>query len=304
MRSPDLQVTVAICTHDRPASLSTTLGTLVNQVDPDYSWELLIVANACSDETRQVGRGFQGRLPLRLVEEPTLGLSYARNRALSEMLGEVIYFTDDDVRLDRNWLKEYCRTAREQPRANYFAGRILADTADGAPPWFREETRGLFDGVFVSLDLGPQTRPLERSDPVPVGASFGLRRDLILRNGSFRTDLGVRGTENGRGEETEYFERARAGGATGVYVGTATCWHPVDWQRFRLLSLVRHGIASGVAYRKIYAPAQEGSLVRGALQLVRGAAQLALGRGDRYRRCLLNFGIEIGMRRAAREERG
>ena len=302
--SAEPRVTVAICTHDRAASLATTLETLVDQAGVESPWELLLVANACSDATSDVAQGFQDRLPLRLVHEPTRGLSHARNRALAEARGDLLIFTDDDVRHDPGWLRSYVEAAGRYPDAEYFAGRILSDWGGPPPRWFRAETAHWFDGVLVGLDLGEGSRPMVDTDPLPIGASFALRRALFERNGGFRTDLGVRGTENGRGEETEYLLRARRAGADGAYVGAALCRHPVDRARFRLTRLYRHGVASGVAYRSIQAPDQAGSIARAMLFPARGGLQLLKGRGDRFRRCVLNSGIEVGLRRAAEADSG
>lgn len=295
-------ISVAICTFNRAASLALTLETLEAQQGVDDAWELLIVENNCTDSTPEVVSRFAGRLPLRRIVESEQGLSHARNRAIAEARGDLLVFTDDDVRLDPEWLRAFIRAPRCFPAAGYFAGRIVPDWEGDPPRWFRPETAHLFDGVLVSYDLGSSGRPLRPEDPLPVGASFAVRRELFERNGEFRADLGVRGAENGRGEETEYLLRAQQAGTAGAYIGEARCWHPVDRGRFGLARLYRHGVASGVAYRKIQAPEQSGSLARGLLFLARGAYQLLLGRGDRFRRCILNCGIEVGMRSAARGE--
>jgi glycosyltransferase involved in cell wall biosynthesis len=298
----DPRITVAICTHDRASSLARTLETLRAQEPAIRDWELLVVENGCTDETVAVAREFEPALPLRIVSEPALGLSHARNRALVESRGEAIVFTDYDVRLDSTWLAAYRAGLDRFPQADFFAGRILADTTDGPPAWFREETRGLFDGILVQYDIGDGDGLLDATHPPPVGASFAIRRRLLERNGIFRPDLGVRGRQNGRGEETEYFDRAREAGAIGVYLASAVCRHPVDWSRFGLGRLYEHGVASGIAYQKLRAPDRRGSWIRLVNQLVRGFAQLLRGRSDRFRRCIVNCGIEVGMRRAARRE--
>jgi glycosyltransferase involved in cell wall biosynthesis len=298
----DPRITVAICTHDRAQSLGPMLETLLAQRPAGCEWELLLVENGCTDGTVTVARGFEGILPLRITSEPELGLSHARNRALREARGEAILFTDDDVRLDAGWLAAYRTGLDRFPEADFFAGRIVAETSADSPPWFREETRGLFDGILVQYEVDGGDRILQASDPPPIGASFAVRRRLVERNGVFRADLGVRGRQNGRGEETEYFFRAREADAVGAYLASAVCHHPVDWSRFRLARLFEHGVASGIAYQKIQAPESRGSRIRMTTQLLRGVVQAARGRGDRFRRCVVNCGMEAGIRRAARGE--
>ena len=97
-RSPSL--TIAICTHDRPALLERALESVVGQVAaPD---EILVVDNAPSrDVTRQLVRG---RFPaVRYVAEPVPGLDFARNRALAEAHGDIVCFLDDDAVAAPDW---------------------------------------------------------------------------------------------------------------------------------------------------------------------------------------------------------
>src|SRR5215218_6626003 len=73
-------------------------------VPPDLSWELIVVNNNSTDETDAVVLSFEHRLPIKLVQERTPGLSYARNRALHAATGEIILWTDDDVIVARDWI--------------------------------------------------------------------------------------------------------------------------------------------------------------------------------------------------------
>ena len=111
----------------------------------------------------------------------------------------------------------------------------------------------------------------------------------------FRGDLGCRGSSRGRGEETEFLQRCIAAGALGIYVGGALCWHKVDDRRLTLPALYRYGIDSGRAHKAISRSTASGSIVRVPLHIARGFAQLLKGRGDRFRQCVINAGIEVGM---------
>src|SRR5579885_2338760 len=86
----EVGVSVVICCHNSERLLPRTLECLKSQiVDPSLRWELLIVNNASSDGTADAARrcwGERAPVPLRIVDEPRLGLSYARERALHEAL--------------------------------------------------------------------------------------------------------------------------------------------------------------------------------------------------------------------------
>ena len=95
-------------------------------------WELLVVDNNSTDDTKAVVEGFARSTPLavRYIFEGEQGLSMARNRGLAEARGDVIAFTDDDCIVDANWLREI-EAHFSQPNAEVVGGRAeLYDPGD------------------------------------------------------------------------------------------------------------------------------------------------------------------------------
>ena len=297
-------ISVAICTYNRAASLARVLESLIElgHTDENPNWELIVVDNNSADGTRAVVDGFSAALPVRYVFEPEQGLSAARNRALREFRGDVLLFTDDDVVVDAQWLAAYAAAVMAYPQAGYFGGRVVPFYPDGRPSWLRDESEqlALIDGLLVRFHLGEAVRPFQAGEPTPFGASFALRRALIERVGEFRRDLGVTGNIPGRGEEADYLERAIAAGASGVYVGTAIVNHATDLRRLTLPYLYRYGQQKGVAAHRM-GVGERGSLDAAALYVVRGLGQLAKGRGDRFRQCVINCGIQTALWREGRK---
>ena len=291
-------VSVCICTHNRSQSLQQTLNSFTSQIDINSGRvELLVVDNNCTDSTPQVIEAFRKRLPIRKVTETRQGLAYARNRAVVEFQGDVLLFTDDDVRLEPSWLAAYLDAIRLFPDADFFGGRILPDWGYAKPRWIGDEPLHLIDGLLVWFDHGAETRLLGTTEPPPFGASFAIRRRLFEKIGLFRTDLGTGGMGLGRGEETEFLMRARDSGAQGVYVGEALCFHAYDPKRLTLAALYRYGIACGRSHYAIAGPFRHGTYGRAAWFVARGMVQMLKGRGDRFRQCIVNAGIEMGTRK-------
>jgi glycosyltransferase involved in cell wall biosynthesis len=298
------KLSVCICTFNRCQSLALTLQSLVRQsYARDHRYELLIIDNNCTDDTVRVVESYADQLPLRRILEPKVGLSHARNRAISEFSGNVLLFTDDDVTLAPNWLAAYAMAFDKYPEADIFGGRSLAAFQGERPRWLLDCNLALISGVLVNFDLGEDVRRFTTAETGPVGASFGIRRRLIEKIGRFRADLGRIGLIPGRAEETEFFERSVKLGAQRVYVGTALCWHRVEPRRLRFPALYRHGLEKGRAHGLTNPAAPERRLAEVASYLVRGLVQLLKGRGDRARQCLINVGIVIGLRRHTRAAR-
>lgn len=293
-------ISVVICTFNRAASLRRTLNSFVELRPPVHSdWELLVVDNNSSDHTKEAVSSFEFRLPLRYVFEAEQGLSAARNRALKEFTGDLLLFTDDDVVVDPNWLVAFDAAAKRFPLAGYFGGRVLPFWSDRKPSWLKDESLALISGLLVRFDLGDQTCEFAIGDPTPFGASFALRRSVIDTFGAFRKDLGVVGSVPGRGEESEYLERVRASGGVGVYVGDALISHWTDPNRLSLGYMYRYGLHTGVAAKTRGSPTR-GSLLSVASFASRGVWQLLRGRGDRFRQCVINVGIQMALRRGGR----
>jgi GT2 family glycosyltransferase len=259
--------------------------------------EVLIVDNNCTDHTRQIAEEFRVELPVRLVTESRQGLAHARNRAVTEFRGDVLLFTDDDIRFGIGWLIAYQNAIRCFPDASYFGGRILPDWSSKKPRWIGDRPLPLIDGLLGWFDCGTETRLFDLTEPPPFGASFAVRRQLFDKVGMFRGDLGTGGTGLGRGEETEFLMRARVTGAQGVYVGEALCFHPYDRSRLTPAALYRYGIACGRSHNAIANPPSHGSYSAAAGFVLRGMLQMLKGRGDRFRQCIINAGIEMGTRK-------
>src|SRR5262249_5851120 len=183
-----------ICTYNRSGSLRRTLESFASQVNLDCnSIEVLIVNNNCTDDTPQVIEEFQETLPIRCVMEDCQGLSQARNRAVREFQGDVLLFTDDDIRFGPGWLAAYRDAIRRFPDADYFGGRVLPDWGQAKPRWILDKPLPLIDGLLGWFDHGEETQPFGPTEPPPFGGSFAIRRRLFEKVGLFRVDLGTGG---------------------------------------------------------------------------------------------------------------
>lgn len=260
------------------------------------SWEVLIVDNNSSDNTPLVAEKFAGHLPIRYFFEEKQGLSYARNRALKECKGELLVFTDDDMLMPKGWLNAYKTAAASYPGAGYFGGRILPHWPHGRPGWIKDESMPMIGGLLGFYDLGETTRPYAEGEMHPFGANFALRRILFQRLAPFRTDLGVSGTIPGRGEEADYFCRAREHGAAGVYVGEALCLHRVQSEHLGLRFLYRFGIQKGIEIARLSGAVQTLSITGELYLFLKSIFQLLKGRGDLFRQCVIALGMVRGKR--------
>src|SRR5205807_8210690 len=98
MAENTLGITVLIATFNRASVLSGTLQALTRVERTGIDCSIVIIDNNSSDNTAEVVKEFETRLPITYLREPSPGKSCALNKALREcMLKEIVVFAVDDV---------------------------------------------------------------------------------------------------------------------------------------------------------------------------------------------------------------
>ena len=241
-----MDLSVVICTWNRAGLLRRTLqqmGALA--VPAGATWELIVVNNACTDDTDAVLNEFPD-LPLRRILEPAKGKSNALNRAVDEARGEYLLFTDDDVLVEPDWIAAYLAAFRRHPEAAVFGGPIRP-WFEGTPPEWLVRVFHQVEFAFAALDLGPTPRPFGGHD-LPFGANLAIR---TADHRAYRYDpaLGPRPGRALRGEETVLVGRMLEDGKTGWWVPEARVRHfvPAARQTRRYIHEWYHGWGEYVA---------------------------------------------------------
>ena len=120
-------ITVAICTYQRPDLLRTTLMSLASCEPIKANWDLLLVDNGCSDEINQISRLFESQLPIRYVQELQLGISHARNCAVRQAAAPIVLLFDDDVISCATWLSRMSTSILIHHQSSCLGARVIAD---------------------------------------------------------------------------------------------------------------------------------------------------------------------------------
>jgi glycosyltransferase involved in cell wall biosynthesis len=224
--------TVLICTYNRASFLGDTLDTLARSRVSRVRWNVIVVDNNSSDETRSVvlSRIARFPVPLAYLFEPRQGKSHALNTGLNATAAALILFTDDDVRVTEGWIDASCRAMLDDASVDYTGGPVRPIWEQPCPDWLDQERADLW-GTLAILDYGPEAFVFEDRRRVPLGANMAVRRSLIDRVGGFDPQLGRRGNSLLGQEQAEFFCRSRAAGARGVYEPAMGLHHHVPAKR-------------------------------------------------------------------------
>ncbi len=179
-----MDCSIIICTRNRADFLRETLESISKTVVPQgWNVELLVIDNGSTDHTKAVvNESRLGNVKLRYVHEPKPGQCQARNAGLRASLGEAILFTDDDVRVPRNWIEEMCRPLFNGA-ADAVAGGVTFPAAYRDP--LSRQVVSSRRGWFAS------THELDSHQPARmVGANMAFRRHVLKKVSKFDVELG------------------------------------------------------------------------------------------------------------------
>lgn len=228
MSAVAVKYSVVIATYNRAGELHDTLASLA-RLRADGPWEVIVVDNNSSDDTRQVveAAGHDFPVSLRYVHESRQGRSPALNAGIAAARGEIIVTTDDDVRVPPGWLNAAAR-GLDALNADYVGGRVLPIWGGPPPSWLSAEG-GRHWAVVALLDYGDS--PKEFGARVPLGVNMAFRRSALERAGLLDPDTGRKaGTLLGQ-EIREWCIRARRLGVRGFYVPDMVVEHIVPAER-------------------------------------------------------------------------
>ena len=185
-----MNASIIIVTRDRAEDLRSTLAAMGGlEVPAGFEVELLVIDNGSSDDTAEVVRSCAiPGVSVRFVLEKKPGLSNGRNRGLAEAKGDIILFTDDDVRPPANWIAGMCEPILSG-KADAVAGGVRI-----APGLLRPWMSPMHRSWLASSEW------LESGKPqAMVGANMVFSRKVLEKVPGFDSELGAGAL--GSGEE-------------------------------------------------------------------------------------------------------
>lgn len=246
-----MKFSVIIPTYNRADDVRETLASLA-RLNPAGDWEVIVADNNSRDHTPAVVAAAAKTFPvaLRYLFEPEQGRCAALNAGIRAARGQIIVTTDDDVRVEPEWLDAAAR-ALDAHNCDYVAGKVLPAWSCPRPAWLPDRG-GRHWAVIALLDYGSEA--IELGKRAPLGVNMAFRRECFERAGLWDNRVGRKaGTLLGQ-EVREWRLRAGRAGLRSFYVPDMVVHHVIPADRLTKAYFRRwfywHGISRAMLYEQ------------------------------------------------------
>jgi hypothetical protein len=205
------RLTVVIPTRNRPEAVLRLLRALDRQLDVPGDFDVVVVADGCTDGTVARVRGSRWRFPLHVLEQPAAGPAAARNCGAALATGDILLFLDDDVEPEPEALRAHAAFHAAVPHA-LAVGYLPPLVEQGG--LLGQTLRGWWEAMFD----GPR-QPGHRYTWQNV-----LTGHLSISHEAFRALGGYDPTLRCH-EDYEFGYRALEAGLTFRFLPEAVAWH-------------------------------------------------------------------------------
>lgn len=220
-------LTVVICTRDRPEGLHATLTSLLRQADTAF--RVVVVDNNPSTRDSEKVVAEVGLPRCTYVVEPRPGLSRARNRGLREVDTELVAWIDDDETADPHWARAVLEGFAHESRPAAVCGVMLPAELEYEAQVRFEQYGGFNKGRGMTPEVLRAGTPSVASPLYPLpgfgpGGNMAFRTESLLRIGGFDPYLGA-GTRTHGCEETRALSLVLSAGDAVLHWPAAIMWH-------------------------------------------------------------------------------
>lgn len=272
------KISAIICTHNRDRYLGKAIDSLLNQTCDAY--EILIIDNASTDNTRQVVEPYLSNPLVRYHYEAQVGLSVARNTGAQLSTAPILAYLDDDAIASPQWLQTFINAYHQDEKLAISGGKVNLIWDCTPPSWISEN----LSGNLGFYDLGDRQLRIEQPGLTPRGLNYAICRKFLDQVGGFDLNLGRVGKNLLSNEELHMTNLALQSGWHVSYLPEAIAGHHVAPERVKRGWFLERGWWQGISecYREQLAgEAGWGQLGRGMERLLRGlykSAKLTLQR--------------------------
>ena len=170
-------VSIVIPTRNEEKNIETCLRSILNLDFPQERYEILVIDGKSTDRTVEIA----SKYPVRIIENPKYKIGPAHNIGFKEAKGDIIAFTDADVRVDVHWL-----TFLVEHFTNPDVGCVIGGQTCVFGDKFISQIRAAFHDYYdakVSNALNREPHKVTWKSMSTYGTA--IRKDALIKIGGF-----------------------------------------------------------------------------------------------------------------------
>jgi len=195
-----MKISLCICTFNNYKTLNRCLQALENQTEDNSSFEVLVLDNTSENisikdtEYIDICKNLCNKKQnYRYIHEKLNGEAAARNRCVDHAKGDLLYFIDDDLILEKNSISNCIAKFESIENLGALGGKVIADfQGNKIPEWLGK----LQLSMLSSVDFGEEDITLnQHKDPIwIVGANMCFLSSCFKNGLRFDENLGRKGS--------------------------------------------------------------------------------------------------------------
>ena len=241
---------VIIPTRNRSKLLKKCLLSLKQQSFPIDSFQVIVVDNASSDNTKQIALSFSNFINLKYCYLAELGLHAGRHEGMRQANSEILIYADDDIVAKFTWIEAIVNIFTDSSVA-MVGGNNFPMFECIPPPWLLKwwntpVYKGKAIGPLSILDFGKGQFEI---DPMYIwGCNFSIKKEILIKAGGFHPDGMPTEKILYRGDgETHISDFVKKNNYKAFFDSKASVYHLVSRERMRKDYLLRRAYIQGIS---------------------------------------------------------
>ena len=244
-------LSVIIPTRNRSDLLKLALQSLQSQTLSADSFEVLVIDNGSTDNTKQVVTSTHQQLDnMRYFFDPTPGLHVGRHLGMKMAKSDILVYADDDIEAFPTWLEGIAESFQDKDVA-LVGGKNLPKFESEPPDWIlkmweKDKNGNRILGYLSNLDLGDEKKEI---NPYHVfGCNFSIRKTVLLEAGGFHPDAMPQELIKYRGDgESHVSQYILERGYKAFYNPKASVYHRVSSNRLTEVYFCQRAYNQGIS---------------------------------------------------------
>jgi len=244
-------LSVIIPTRNRAKSLADTLASLVKQTYSADWYEVLVIDNGSTDNSRDVYTTFRDKIPqLRYFYEEKPGLHVGRHLGMKMARSDILVYADDDIEAFPTWLEGIAESFQDTSVV-LVGGKNLPKFEIKPPDWVlkmwkKDKNGDRILGYLSVIDLGEEKKEIS---PYNIfGCNFSIRKSVLLEAGGFHPDAMphelIRYRGDGETHVSSFVENMRH---RTIYNAKASVFHIVPKERLTEAYFCKRAYLQGIS---------------------------------------------------------